>query len=162
MPTLSAGLLLYRYCDDQLQVLLVHPGGPFWRAKDDGAWSIPKGEHEADEEPLAAAIREFGEETGSELTIEREACRPLMPIKQPSGKIISAWALEADLDVSAVRSNTFEMEWPPHSGSIRRFPEIDRAEWFTVFEAARKIHAGQLAFLQELEDCLAYSGGPPV
>jgi predicted NUDIX family NTP pyrophosphohydrolase len=147
MPKLSAGLLLYRYEDAELQVLLVHPGGPFWHAKDLGAWSIPKGEYEAGEDPLAAAKREFEEETGS---VPSGDFIPLTPIKQPSGKIISAWALRSNFDPSTLRSNTFSMEWPPHSGKLHEFPEVDRAEWFNIEDAAMKIQTGQLPFLHEL------------
>jgi len=149
MPKLSAGLLLYRYKDIELQVLLVHPGGPFWRAKDEGAWSIPKGEYEAGEDPLAAAKREFEEETGTPTPADAEYI-PLTPLKQPSGKIVSAWVVEADLDPSTLRSNTFSIEYPPHSGKARGFPEVDRAQWFSLPEAALRIHPGQRPLLEEL------------
>lgn len=152
MPKLSAGLLPYRLIDDESQVLLVHPGGPFWRGKDEGAWSIPKGEYEAGEDPLAAAKREFEEETGTAIAASPEAFLPLTSLKQPSGKIISAWAIEADFDPSTLRSNTFQMEWPPHSGKLHDFPEVDRAGWFTIPEATMKLNKAQLPFLHELAD----------
>lgn len=142
----SAGILLYRLRDDQLQVLLVHPGGPFWKNKDDGAWTIPKGEF-TDEAPLAAAKREFEEETGMKVSgkfIE------LAPVKQKSGKWIHAWAVEGNMDVTSIHSNTFEMEWRPKSGKQQSFPEIDKAAWFTVPEAKQKINAAQVALLEEI------------
>src|SRR5918993_854386 len=129
MPKRSAGLLVYRPSDDGLEVLLVHPGGPFWARKDDGAWSIPKGEYEPSEDPLEVALREFEEELGAEPPDSTDAL-PLGELRQPSGKVVSAWAVEGDLDVSDVRSNLFEMEWPPRSGRTQEFPEVDRAGWF--------------------------------
>ncbi len=143
----SAGLLMYRRRGAVMEVLLVHPGGPFWIKKDEGAWSIPKGEFAPDEDPLDAARREFEEETGF-----RAAGRfiPLIPLKQPSGKVIHAWAVEGDGDPEAVRSNTFTLEWPPRSGKMQEFPEIDRAGWFTPEEAKEKIIKGQQGFLEEL------------
>ena len=144
----SAGLLLYRRHGGGMEVLLVHPGGPFWKTKDDGAWSIPKGEFAEGEDPLAAAKREFHEETG--LAIDGEF-RPLTPVKQKSGKRVHAWAVEADVDASAVRSNTFALEWPPKSGRMQEFPEIDRAAWFPLPLAREKILASQRPFLDRLE-----------
>jgi predicted NUDIX family NTP pyrophosphohydrolase len=129
-----------------LEVLLVHPGGPFWAKKDLGAWSIPKGEID-EEVPLEAAKREFFEETGIKLAGE---LLPLAPHKQKSGKNVYAWAVEGDLDPAAITSNTFELEWPPHSGQVQRFPEIDRAAWFSVQVAIQKINPGQAGFIYEL------------
>ena len=143
----SAGLLVYRRREGGVEVLLVHPGGPFWAKKDEGAWSIPKGEFTEGEDPLEAAKREFQEETG--LSVDGEF-RPLQPIRQKSGKTVHAFAVEADLEIARFRSNTFGMEWPPKSGRMQEFPEVDRAEWFTLDAARRKIHAGQAALLDEL------------
>ncbi|MCC6196653.1 MAG: NUDIX domain-containing protein [Burkholderiales bacterium] len=143
----SAGLLLYRTRDGTLQVFLVHPGGPFWKRKDAGAWSIPKGELDADEAPLAAARREFAEETG--VSVEG-TFRALAPCRQKNGKTVHAFAVEADLDASAICSNTFTMEWPPRSGRMQAFPEVDRAGWFTLDEAAALINKGQRVLLDEL------------
>ena len=143
----SAGLLLYRRRGDALEVFLVHPGGPFWAKKDLGAWSLPKGEFEAGEDPLEAAKREFTEETGFPIDGE---FRPLQPLRQPSGKTIYAWAVEGDCDPAELRSNTFEMEWPPKSGKRAAFPEVDRAEWFSIDEARERIIAGQAPFLDQL------------
>lgn len=152
MPKASAGLLLFREVGRGLEVLLVHPGGPFWAKKDDGAWSIPKGELEGEEDALTAAKRELTEETG--FAVSGEAI-PLAPLRQPGGKIVHAWAMRADLDPSGLRSNTFTMEWPPRSGVQREFPEVDRAAWFSVEAAARKILKGQVGFLAQLEQRLA-------
>jgi len=143
----SAGLLLFREASGRLEVLLVHPGGPFWANKDEGAWSIPKGEFDEDEDPLEAAKREFREETG--FTPDGEMI-PLEPIRQPSGKLVYAWATKCDVDPAGLKSNTFPLEWPPKSGRYREFPEIDRAAWFTVEAAGRKILKGQAAFLGQL------------
>ena len=143
----SAGLLMYRFREGVLEAFLVHPGGPFWAKKDLGAWSIPKGEYNPDEDALAAARREFTEETG--FPAEGEFI-PLAPLKQPSGKLIQAWAFDGDCNPAAVRSNTFTMEWPPRSGTTKKFPEIDRAGWFTLEEAKVKIIKGQAGFLEEL------------
>ena len=151
MPKHSAGLLMYRYRDGVLEVFLVHPGGPFWAKKDLGAWSLPKGEFDPGEDALAAARREFQEETGLPGV---GTFLPLTSIKQPSGKLIQAWAFEGDCDPKAVQSNTFTMEWPPRSGSLQNFPEIDRAGWFTLKEAKDKISKGQVGFLEELEEIL--------
>jgi predicted NUDIX family NTP pyrophosphohydrolase len=143
----SAGLLLYRIREAAIEVLLVHPGGPYWKNKDEGAWSIPKGEFLPEEDPLAAARREFFEETG--VAIEGEL-RALKPLRQPGGKIVHAWAVEADLDPPTIVSNTFEIEWPPRSGRLQSFPEIDRGAWFSLPEARRKILRGQVPLLEEL------------
>jgi predicted NUDIX family NTP pyrophosphohydrolase len=151
MPKLSAGILLYHSQNKVLEILLVHPGGPFWAKKDAGAWSIPKGEFGAEEDPLLAARREFEEETGFELD---GSFLPLTPIKQKSGKIIQVWALEGQLDPAAITSNTFSLEWPPRSGQQQEFPEVDRAGWFPLDQAREKIVPGQLGFLQELEALL--------
>ena len=142
----SAGLLLYRRCTE-LEVFLVHPGGPFWSRKDAGAWSIPKGEFADVEEPLQAAKREFMEETG--FTISGEF-RDLDPLKQPGGKIIYVWAIEADCDPGQIRSNLFSLEWPPKSGKMQHYPEVDRAAWFNISEARKKILAGQVGFIEQL------------
>lgn len=152
MPKTSAGVLLYTRKDDELRVFLVHPGGPFFAKKDEGAWSVPKGELGGVEDALAAARREFEEETG---------CRPegtfipLSPITQKGGKIVLAWAVEGDCDADAIRSNTFALEWPPKSGKVRDYPEVDRAGWFTVDEAKRKINPSQAALVNELVGKLA-------
>jgi predicted NUDIX family NTP pyrophosphohydrolase len=147
MPTRSAGLLVYRKAADGIEVLLVHPGGPYWRRKDDGAWSIPKGEHDPDEESLDVAIREFREEVGVDPP-DTAAAVPLGEHRQPSGKLVTAWAVEGDLDVSEIDSNTFEME--PRSGRTAEFPEVDRAGWFTPDEARRKLLRGQVVLLDRL------------
>jgi predicted NUDIX family NTP pyrophosphohydrolase len=144
----SAGILVYRMAGSGLEVFLVHPGGPFWKNKDAGAWSIAKGEYLEDEDPLAAALREFGEETG--LTLPAGMLSLLGEIRQPSGKVVAAWALEADLPAHEAKSNLFSMEWPPKSGRMQEFPEVDRAEWFSVAEAREKLIAGQLGFLDRL------------
>ena len=133
-------------------MFLVHPGGPFWAKKDLGAWSLPKGELDEGEDPLKAAIREFEEETG--FAIDGEF-RPLRPLRQPSGKTVVAWAVEGDCDPAELRSNTFTMEWPPKSGKQREFPEVDRAAWFSIEEARKRIIAGQAPFLNELQEALA-------
>ena len=143
---ISAGLLLYRR-RGELEVFLVHPGGPFWAKKDAGAWSVPKGEIAAGEDPLEAAKREFVEETGFKIDGE---FRSLDPIKQAGGKIVQAWAIEADCDPARLRSNRFALEWPPKSGQTREFPEVDRCGWFTISEARIKILAGQAGFLNQL------------
>ena len=149
VPKRSAGLLLYRRAPE-LEVLLVHPGGPFFAKKDDGVWSVPKGEYEPDEDPLAAAVREFEEELGSPPPAGERI--DLGEIKQRAGKIVTAWAVEGDIDASAVVSNTFEMEWPPRSGRTAEFPEIDRAEWFDLTTARTKILAAQQPFLDRLAE----------
>jgi predicted NUDIX family NTP pyrophosphohydrolase len=149
----SAGLVIYRRRAGAYEVLLVHPGGPFWKAKDLGAWTIPKGEFGRDEDPLDAAKREFAEETGLDITGD---FRPLTPIKQPSGKTIYAWAVEGDCDPAAIRSNTFSIEWPPRSGAVREFPEIDRGAWFALEEAGERITKGQQGFLDQLRHLLGW------
>jgi predicted NUDIX family NTP pyrophosphohydrolase len=146
MPPSSAGLLLYRR-GRGLEVLLVHPGGPLWARKDAGAWSIPKGQIEDGEAPLATAIREAREELGTEIAGE---FLPLTPIRQPGGKTVHAWAVSAEFDPARLSSQTFEMEWPPRSGRHQAFPEVDRAAWFTVDEARVKMLKGQLPLLDEL------------
>ena len=148
MPRQSAGLLMYRRRKGVVQVLLIHPGGPFWANKDAGAWSIPKGEFSGDENALAAARREFEEETGF---LPAGRFVQLTPVKQPSCKVIHAWALEGDLDATAIRSNTFTLEWPPQSGVHQEFPEVDRAAWFTIEAAKEKIIKGQTNFIDELQ-----------
>jgi predicted NUDIX family NTP pyrophosphohydrolase len=145
----SAGLLMYRVREGALQVLLVHPGGPFWRNKDVGAWSIPKGEVEAGEDLLVAARREFLEELGMEV---EGTCYPLGSIRQKAGKVVHAWAVDGDLDVTKVRSNFVEIEWPPRSGKKVPFPEVDRAEFFSIEEATGKINSAQMMFLERLVD----------
>ncbi len=147
MAKKSAGLLLYRKDGDSVEVFLVHPGGPFWAKKDEGAWSIPKGELTEGEEALDAAKREFQEETGFSVKGRFEA---LEPVKQAGGKIVYAWAIEGDIDSSAIRSNNFSMEWPPGSKKIREFPEVDRGGWFALATARQKILTGQSPLLEEL------------
>jgi predicted NUDIX family NTP pyrophosphohydrolase len=149
---LSAGLLLYRRCGGALEVFLVHPGGLFWAKRDAGAWSIPKGETDPEEDHLAAARREFAEETGLQAD---GRFLPLTPIRQSGGKIVHAFALEGDFDPSTIQSNSFEIEWPPRSGRKRSFPEIDRAAWFSLDEARQKINPAQRALLDELQAMLA-------
>jgi len=148
----SAGILLYRLNGGEPEVLLVHPGGPFWAKKDEGAWSIPKGEYEDGEDPEACARREFAEETGAELAPGELA--DLGSVKQKSGKQVTAWAVEGDLDPVTVTSNTFEMEWPPRSGTRQSFPEVDRAEWFDLDTAREKLNPAQTAFLDRLAERL--------
>lgn len=147
MTKQSAGLLMYRKRGETLQVLLVHPGGPFWDKKDIGSWSMPKGEFSQDEDALKAARREFEEETGF---LPTGNFIRVGAIKQPSGKLIHAWAFEGDLDAKKIKSNTFSVEWPPQSGKQQEFPEVDRAEWFTIETAREKIIKGQVEFLDEL------------
>ena len=154
MARISAGLLMYRIHDGKLQVLLAHPGGPYFKKKDDGAWSIPKGEIEPGEDLLEVAKREFEEETGVTPT---GPFIVLTPIKQKGGKIVHAWAFEGDCDANATVSNTFTMEWPPKSGRQMEFPEIDRADFFDVAAAKRKIKAGQESLIEELERIVAVS-----
>lgn len=152
----SAGLLMYRLRQGVLEVLLVHPGGPFWAKKDLGAWSIPKGEYREGEDPMAAARREFEEETGLAAS---GVFLLLTPLRQRSGKWIHAWAFEGDCDASQIRGNTFTLEWPPRSGQIREFPEVDRAAWFDLNEARGRILAGQAGFIDELESRFARADG---
>jgi predicted NUDIX family NTP pyrophosphohydrolase len=149
----SAGILMYRRADAGVEVLLVHPGGPFWARKDLGAWSIPKGEHEDDEDGLTTARREFAEETGTVLAPGELIA--LGAIKQRAGKVVQAWAAEGDLDAAAVKSNSFTMQWPPRSGQMKEFPEVDRAEWFGLDEARERIIPAQAAFLDRLAAGLA-------
>ena len=156
MPARSAGVLAFRHRNGALEVLLVHPGGPFWRSKDLGAWSIPKGEFGAGEQAEAVARREFAEELGIALTA------PLLllgEIRQRGGKVVEAFAAETDLDADAIISNDFELEWPPRSGRMQRFPEVDRAAWFDLAEARRRINSAQAALLDRLVDRLAKIGG---
>jgi len=153
MPDRSAGILLYRVDDRGLEVLLVHPGGPFFARKDDGAWGIPKGLYEDDEEPVAAARREFAEELGS--PCPDGPALDLGEIRQKNGKRVTAWALEGDLDADTITSNTFTLEWPPRSGRRQEFPEIDRAGWFTLDAARVKILAAQAPLLDRLAEALA-------
>lgn len=160
MPKLSAGLLLYRSRDGVVEVLLVHPGGPYWARRDEGAWSLPKGEHDASEDPLAVARREFREELGVEPPSEG-APAFLGELRQAGGKRVSAWAVEGDLDVADVRSNTFTIEWPPRSGTRREFPEVDRADWFGLEEASRKLVPGQAGFLDRLAELLGVNPARP-
>ena len=147
----SAGILLYRVLSGTPQVLLAHPGGPFWANKDDGAWTVPKGEIGDDEDPLAAARREFREEIGAEPSGDFIA---LSPVRQRSGKMVQAWAVRGDLDPSRLESNSFSMEWPPRSGRQQEFPEVDRAGWFTFAQARAKILPAQVPLLDQLERIL--------
>jgi predicted NUDIX family NTP pyrophosphohydrolase len=144
----SAGLLMYRIREGKPEVFLVHPGGPFWAKKDASAWSIPKGEYSGDEDPLAAAKREFMEETG--VAPGDGPYIPLSPLKQKGGKLVNVWAVQGDCDASSIRSNTFTMEWPPGTGKIGTFPEVDRAAWFSIDQAREKIVKGQIGFLEQL------------
>lgn len=153
MPRRSAGVLMYKRVDHGLEVLLVHPGGPFWARKDLGAWSIPKGEYEEGEDPLAAAVREFREETGAE--IAADALVPLGEVKLRSGKVIMAWGLEGDFDVAGLVSNTFETEWPPKSGKRQEFPEVDRAEWFEPQAAKEKLNSALAPLVDRLIEKLS-------
>ena len=146
MATKSAGILVYRRNKGGVEFLLVHPGGPFWAKKDLSAWSIPKGEFLDEEDALAAARREFEEEIGQPVSGD---FLELTPIKQKSGKTVYAWAVEADIDTTNIQSNTFEMEWPPKSGKMKRFPEIDKAEWFTLPNAKEKINESQYRLIEE-------------
>ena len=148
MARRSAGILLYRLTGEGPEVLLVHPGGPFWAKRDDGAWSIPKGEYGEDDDPLASALREFEEETGTPL--EPGELVELGSVKQKSGKVVVAWAIRGDLDADAIHSNTFAMEWPPRSGRTAEFPEVDRAGWFDPSAARRKLVEAQAAFVDRL------------
>ncbi|MBY4590409.1 MULTISPECIES: NUDIX domain-containing protein [Rhizobium] len=149
MAIRSAGLLIYRRVSNDLEVLLVHPGGPFWAGKDEAAWSIPKGLVEPDEDELAAAMRETAEELG--VAIDGRV-KPLGEYRQPGGKIVVAWSIEADpvLEVNAVRSSEFQMQWPPRSGQMKSFPEVDRAGWFSLAEAGTKLLKGQRPMLADL------------
>ena len=155
MPaTRSAGVLLHRRnAAGELEVLIGHMGGPFWSRKEDHAWSIPKGEHGVDEDPLVAARREFEEEIGS--PVPADELTPLGELRVSGGKVLSVWTAEGDLDASAARSNTFTMEWPPRSGRVQEFPELDRAAWATLDDARRMLVKGQLPFLDRLRDATA-------
>lgn len=157
MAKQSAGILLYRFAGGGLEVLLVHPGGPFWAKKDAGAWSLPKGEYVDGDDPLAAALRELEEETGIELGSDVPFLE-LGSVKQRAGKVVVAWAAEGDFDVAALRSNTFTMEWPPRSGRQQEFPEVDRAEWLTLDAARSKLLAAQVPFLDRLAELAAQPG----
>jgi len=148
MPVLSAGLLLYRVTDEVVEVLIAHPGGPFWARKDDGAWSIPKGEYAAGEDPWAAAQREFVEEIG--LEPPTAARIDLGTVKQPSGKVLTVFAVPGDLDAEEARSNTFQIEWPRGTGKRSEFPEVDRVDWFPVADARVKLLKGHVPFLDQL------------
>jgi predicted NUDIX family NTP pyrophosphohydrolase len=152
MPASSAGILLYRRRGGGVEVLLVHPGGPFWARRDAGAWSIPKGEYGADEDPLAAARREFAEELG--VVPPEGPVVDLGEVRQKSGKRVHAWAAAGELDAEAIVSNTFELEWPPRSGQMIEAPEIDRAEWFALAAAREKINPAQAELLDRLVDTL--------
>jgi predicted NUDIX family NTP pyrophosphohydrolase len=143
----SAGLLLFRKKNNTLEVLLIHPGGPFWKNKDAGGWSIPKGEFDEAEDPLTAAKRELKEETGFEASGE---FIKLDPVRQKGGKMVYAWAVESDVDVAEFKSNYFEMEWPPRSGKMQKFPEVDKAEWFSLEKAREKILLSQLSIIEQL------------
>ena len=145
----AAGILMYRRRDSRLEVFLVHPGGPYWAKKDVGAWSIPKGEFDQDEDPLDAAKREFQEETGF---VAAGNFIELTPVKQPGGKFVYAWAVEGDCEAQSIKSNTFSLEWPPRSGRREEFPEVDRAQWFTLELAKEKILKGQLGLLEDLQE----------
>jgi predicted NUDIX family NTP pyrophosphohydrolase len=147
----SAGILLFRTIKNQLEVFLVHPGGPFWNAKDKGAWSIPKGEFNDEEDALTSAIREFKEETGAEISGDY---LQLSPVKLKSGKIIFAWAVEGDIDEGSIISNHFLLEWPPKSGKKISVPEVDKGAWFTCEEAREKINLAQTDFIDQLEKML--------
>jgi predicted NUDIX family NTP pyrophosphohydrolase len=151
MAKQSAGMLLYRFRQAAPEVFLVHPGGPFWAKKDAGAWSIPKGEAAPGEDLLTRARREFAEETGCGIDGE---FRPLAPVKQSGGKTVHAWAVEGDCDAAAIKSNSFDLEWPPRSGRVQAFPEIDRAQWFGLAAARDKINPAQRGLIDELERLL--------
>lgn len=152
----SAGILMFRFADNLLEVFLVHPGGPFWKNKDSGVWSIPKGLYDKDKEDgFEAAKREFNEETGC--TAEGDFI-PLTPVKQSGGKIVTAWAVKGNCNAGSIQSNSFSMEWPPKSGKQQAFPEIDQAGWFSIREARKKILKSQSGFIDELMKLLNYQG----
>jgi predicted NUDIX family NTP pyrophosphohydrolase len=159
MARQSAGILLYRVAGGEPEVLLVHPGGPFWAKRDAGAWSIPKGEYEAGEAPFASAAREFEEELGSAPPTAEPI--ELGTVRQAGGKLVTAWALQGDFDPAGLRSNSFAIEWPPRSGEIREFPEVDRAQWFSAAEARKRIVPAQAAFIDRLVEILAARRGRP-
>ena len=148
MKRKSAGILLYRYHNNTLEIFLVHPGGPFWAKKDLGAWSLPKGEFEEDENPLDSAKRELKEETGIKVMGN---FMELTPVKQKSGKVIYAWAAKGNFNAAEIKSNTFEIEWPSKSGKKKMFPEIDKGAWFTIAEAKKKVNEGQVPLIEELK-----------
>ncbi|MDX6610139.1 MAG: hypothetical protein QOF85_2064 [Solirubrobacterales bacterium] len=150
MAATSAGILPYRRGAESLEVLLVHPGGPVWAKKEEGAWSVPKGEVDPGEEPRACALRELEEELGSSLDLTTDQLVELGSVRQKSGKVVECWAAEADFDPADLSSNTFAMEWPPRSGAQREFPEVDRAEWFVPEEARQKINPAQATFIDRL------------
>ena len=154
----SAGILLYRFAEEAggIQVLIAHMGGPYWQGRDAGAWSIPKGEHGPDEDPLACARREFTEELG--VPVPRGPVRALGTVTQSGGKTVTAWAVQADLDPATTVSNTFDMEWPQGSGTIRTYPEVDRVTWVDLAEARTLLVAGQVAFLDRLAESLTQEG----
>jgi predicted NUDIX family NTP pyrophosphohydrolase len=154
MPVRSAGILLWRRHDGALEVLVAHMGGPFWTGKDDAAWSVPKGEYVDPEEPLAAAIREWTEELGVPLPLDPQDLQPLGEVRQPSGKRLTVWAGEGDLDPTAVVPGTFTMQWPPRSGRLAEFPEVDRVAWCDLDTARRLLVAGQRVFLDRLRELL--------
>lgn len=151
----SAGIILFRRVGAEIEILIVHPGGPLWARRDDGAWSIPKGEYDAGEEPLAAAHREFAEEIGTPAPDGEPLA--LGEVRLKSGKRVIAWALEGDLDAAAIRSNTFELQWPPRSGRLQEFPEVDRAGWFEPAAARVKLNPAQAEFVDRLLDMLDLS-----
>ncbi len=153
MSKQSAGILLYRRAESEIEVFLVHPGGPYWWKKDAGAWSIPKGEYEDEEDPIVAAKREFQEETGFDAP--EAVLHSLGEVRLASRKTVSAWAIAGDCNAGAIRSNLFSMEWPPKSGKQQEFPEVDRAEWFSLPKAQEKIHSAQREFLDRLVQMLA-------
>lgn len=159
MTKKSAGILPYRMEGKNYEVLLVHPGGPFWAKKDINSWSIPKGEIDQSEELLGAALREFKEETGFDA---KGDFIELKPVRQPSGKIIYTWAVESDIDAGTIKSNSFQMEWPPKSGQYKQFPEVDRAEWFSFDMARNKIVKGQILILEELSKILGTGNTEPL
>lgn len=154
MAKQSAGLLVYRTKNNAVEVLLVHPGGPYWAKKDEHAWSIPKGEFDEEEDPLTAAKREFREEIGKAAP---DGNMQELGLVKTSGKTVSAWMVPGDLDVQGIQSNSFEMEWPPHSGEKQSFPEVDKAAWFNLVTAKIKIHKGQIVFIERLADLLHVS-----
>lgn len=156
MPKLSAGLLLYRIADGAVEVLIGHPGGPFWARKDEGAWSVPKGEYVDGEDPWAAAQREFEEELGKPVPSGQP--QRLDPVRQSGGKVVTVFAVHGDLDLHGTISNTFTLEWPKGSGTVREFPEIDRVGWFPVAVARRKLLAGQRPLLEQLMALPALDG----